>query len=81
MGFVCLLIDEWSENQVDVIGHDDDDTEIDFDLVVVKAWGEGDLASWFGQGPSLMRAESYEVGFGVALQVREVAAVEGFEHA
>jgi hypothetical protein len=49
-------------------------------LVVMKTGPEYDVASSLGEDPMLVSAEGQEVGLVVALQVREIAAVERLRH-
>ena len=63
----CGLIDERREDQVNMVGHDDGDLEIELCAIVMQAGFENDRADVFGQGPAVLCAERHEVRFVVAL--------------
>jgi hypothetical protein len=59
-----------------MIGHDNGDVNLHLEAVVVETTTQGDRACFVGENPTAVRAEGYEMGLVVALQVREIAPVK-----
>jgi len=59
-----------------VIGHDYGYVQVILGAVIVKTTTEHDVAGPAGEDPAILCNESDEVRLGIALQMREIAAVE-----
>jgi hypothetical protein len=70
-------IDQRSQNHMHVIGHDHRGVQLITDSIIMPAAAQNDVARPFGQNPSPFRNKSDEMRFRVALQMRQIAAVEG----
>jgi hypothetical protein len=60
-----------------MVGHDYCSVQIVLNRIVVADTGENNGSSPFGQHPAILGDERDEVWLGVALQMRQVAPIEG----
>ena len=70
-------ISQRSQNHMNVSRHDDGHMQFVTDPVIVAAAPKHDLTRQIRQGPPMFRYKSDEVWFGVTLQMRQIAPVEG----
>ena len=65
---------------MNMIRHDHYRSQVDCPLIRPHTSFHHGSAAPVGQNPSVIGAECQEMWFAVALEMREVAAVEGFRH-
>jgi hypothetical protein len=66
---------------VSVVGHHYSNTRVTFCFVIVATAGQDDVAGVIFEDAAILCNEGYKVGFGVALETGEFAAVEGHSRA
>jgi len=69
-------IDQWGENEVNVIGHDHCGVKEMFRVVVMKTTSQNDRSSILRKNPPLKCAESHKVPLEVPLQMKQFPPVE-----
>ena len=63
-----------------MIRHDDSNTKIELDAVVMKATFQDDGPDTLGQNPPVIGTKCYEVLLIVALQMRKLPTIESLRH-
>jgi hypothetical protein len=71
-----LANDQWSEDEVYMVGHHDGDMKQVSLLMIMEAGFEDDVAGPLGEDASLMRHKTDEVRTASLLQMGQVMAVE-----
>lgn len=74
---LLALIDEWDQNQMNVVRHDHGRVQRVHDLMIVETGLKHYVASPGGQPPAAIRNERDEVGFVVALEMGQIATIKG----
>jgi hypothetical protein len=78
--FHGLVIDQRSEDQVNVIRHDDRDLEVEPLLVVVQTACEHDGAHVSRQYPAMVSAEGHKMLCVIDLKMRQLSAIKSLRH-
>ena len=75
-----IVVNKRGEDDVNVIRHYDRNAEIKFLTIVMQARVEDKRPNLLRKYPAVICAESYEVGFEVALQMRKLPSIESLRH-
>jgi|SRR5271169_2569947 len=70
------LIDQWSQNHVNMIGHHHRDVQLVLPAMIMAAAGKYNIASPIRQYTTELRHKRDEMRLEIHLQVRQIAAVE-----
>src|ERR1700685_200520 len=80
MNFHGLHIDQWCEDQMCMIRHDDCGLHVELDSVVVQAAAQNDRTGGLGKNPAMIGAECYEMLPVITLKMRKLPAIESLRH-
>src|SRR6267154_3462648 len=78
--FHGILVDQGREDEVHMIRHDNSNTKIKLDSVVMQAAFQHDGTYPLWKKPPMLGTKCYKLLFVIALQVRKLPTIKGLQH-